>query len=79
MKAVALTHYLPIADPNSFLDVDLPRPVASGRDILVAVKAISVNPVDTKVRAPSDSWWEKRPASIRYDASARSRRSAPPT
>jgi len=68
MKAVALTHYLPIADPNSFLDVDLPRPVASGRDILVAVKAISVNPVDTKVRAPKDTV-EETPRVIGYDAS----------
>ena len=54
MKAVALTHYLPVTDPNAFLDVDLPRPTPSGRDILVAVKAVSVNPVDTKVRAPKD-------------------------
>src|SRR3546814_18145882 len=26
MKAVALTRYLPVADPDSFLDVDLPKP-----------------------------------------------------
>ena len=31
-------------------DVELPTPVATGRDLLVEVKAISVNPVDTKVR-----------------------------
>lgn len=68
MKAVALTHYLPMSDPNSFLDVDLPKPVASGRDILVAVKAISVNPVDTKVRAPKDAV-EETPRVIGYDAS----------
>tara|TARA_R110002020_G_scaffold35735_5_gene107739 strand:+ start:4998 stop:6008 length:1011 start_codon:yes stop_codon:yes gene_type:complete len=68
MKAVALTHYLPISDPKSFLDVDLPKPVASGRDILVAVKAISVNPVDTKVRAPKDAV-EETPRVIGYDAS----------
>ncbi|MDF1606821.1 zinc-binding alcohol dehydrogenase family protein [Hoeflea sp. YIM 152468] len=68
MKAVALTHYLPIEDPNSFLDVELPQPVASGRDILVAVKAISVNPVDTKVRAPKDTV-EETPRVLGYDAS----------
>ncbi|MBC7282265.1 zinc-binding alcohol dehydrogenase family protein [Hoeflea sp.] len=68
MKAVALTHYLPIADPKSFLDVNLPKPAASGRDILVAVKAISVNPVDTKVRAPKDTV-EETPRVIGYDAS----------
>ncbi|NNG02556.1 MAG: zinc-binding alcohol dehydrogenase family protein [Inquilinus sp.] len=51
MKAVALTQYLPIDAPESFLDVDLPKPAPTGRDILVAVKAVAVNPVDTKVRA----------------------------
>ncbi len=54
MKAVALTRYLPIDDPESFIDAELPKPTAEGRDILVAVKAIAVNPVDTKVRAPKD-------------------------
>ena len=51
MKAVALTHYLPIDDPRSFLDVDMPKPEPLGHDILVSVKAVAVNPVDTKVRA----------------------------
>lgn len=68
MKAVALTHYLPVTDPNSFLDVDLPKPTPSGRDILVAVKSVSVNPVDTKVRAPKDQV-EDIPRVIGYDAS----------
>ncbi len=31
-------------------DIELPRPTPTGRDLLVAVKAVSVNPVDTKVR-----------------------------
>jgi zinc-binding alcohol dehydrogenase family protein len=50
MKAVAYRQSLPINHPDALLDVDLPVPVATGRDLLVAVKAISVNPVDTKVR-----------------------------
>jgi NADPH2:quinone reductase len=33
------------------VDIDLPMPEATGRDILVTVKAVSVNPVDTKIRA----------------------------
>ncbi|MEH6836708.1 MULTISPECIES: zinc-binding alcohol dehydrogenase family protein [Falsihalocynthiibacter] len=68
MKAVALTHYLPIEDPNSFLDVELPKPTALGRDLLVAVKAISVNPVDTKVRSPKDTV-EETPRVLGWDAS----------
>lgn len=54
MKAVAYRHSLPIADPQSLIDVELPDPVAQGRDLLVRVEAISVNPVDTKVRKRSD-------------------------
>ena len=50
MKAVALKQYLPIENPDSFLDVDLPKQQPAGHDILIAVKAVAVNPVDTKVR-----------------------------
>ncbi|WP_266156934.1 zinc-binding alcohol dehydrogenase family protein [Dyella silvatica] len=54
MKAVAYRHSLPIADPQSLLDVELPDPLAQGRDLLVKIEAISVNPVDTKVRKRTD-------------------------
>ncbi|HET6553858.1 MAG TPA: zinc-binding alcohol dehydrogenase family protein [Dyella sp.] len=54
MKAVAYRHSLPITDPHSLLDVALPEPVAQGRDLLVKVEAISVNPVDTKIRQRTD-------------------------
>jgi NADPH2:quinone reductase len=54
MKAVALTHYLPLDQPESLFDVDLPMPVAHGRDLLVAVKAVSVNVLDNRVRRPKD-------------------------
>lgn len=68
MKAVALTHYLPVSDPNAFLDVDLPTPTPGGHDILVAVKAVAVNPVDTKVRAPKAKV-EASPRVLGWDAS----------
>ncbi|MEP3046538.1 MAG: zinc-binding alcohol dehydrogenase family protein [Roseibium sp.] len=68
MKAVALTHYLPIDDPKSFLDVDLPKPSPEGRDILVAVRAVSINPVDTKVRVSKDIV-EETPRVLGWDAS----------
>lgn len=68
MKAVGLTHYLPIEDPNSFLDLEIEKPEAQGHDILVAIHAIAVNPVDTKVRGPKQGVEE--PARILgYDAS----------
>ena len=50
MKAIAYYTSLPINDPKSLQDIELPAPVAGPRDLLVEVKAISVNPVDTKVR-----------------------------
>ncbi len=53
MKAVALVRYLPIDDPQSLTDVDLPEPPApTGHDLRVRVEAVSVNPVDTKLRSP---------------------------
>ncbi|PZA12352.1 zinc-binding alcohol dehydrogenase family protein [Rhodopseudomonas palustris] len=50
MKAVGYTKSLPIDDPDALLDFELERPEPGPRDLRVAVKAISVNPVDTKVR-----------------------------
>jgi len=50
MKAVGYQQSLAVTDPQALLDIQLPEPVAKGRDILVRVNAISVNPVDTKVR-----------------------------
>jgi zinc-binding alcohol dehydrogenase family protein len=50
MKAVAYRASLPIDHAEALIDVELPAPVAAGRDLLVEVKAISVNPVDTKIR-----------------------------
>ncbi len=68
MKAVAFTRYLPVNEPESFVDMDLPVPVPTGRDLLVAVHAVAVNPVDTKVRAPKDKV-ETAPRVIGWDAS----------
>lgn len=51
MKAVGLYQHLSIDKPDSLVDLDLPKPHPTGRDLLVRVEAVSVNPVDTKVRA----------------------------
>lgn len=50
MKAVGVTKSLPITDEAALIDTDLPKPEPSGRDLLVEVRAIAVNPLDTKVR-----------------------------
>lgn len=57
MKAVAYYQSLPSSDPQSLQDIELPAPTPGPRDLLVQVRAISVNPVDTKIRsnvAPAD-------------------------
>lgn len=52
MKAIAYTHHaLPLDDPRSLDLHELPAPAPGPRDLLVAVRAVAVNPVDTKVRA----------------------------
>ena len=61
MRAIGYQHPGPISDPASLCDIELPRPMASGHDLLVRVRAISVNPVDVKIRAsalPEAGQWK---------------------
>ena len=51
MKAIGYKENLPIEDKNALQDIELNTPKATGRDIVVEIKAISVNPADYKVRA----------------------------
>jgi NADPH2:quinone reductase len=50
MKAVGYLKCLPAKDPEALVDVTAEVPNPASRDLRVAVKAVSVNPVDTKVR-----------------------------
>ena len=50
MKAVGYQNCLAATDSLALEDIQLSEPVAQGRDILVKVEAIAVNPVDTKIR-----------------------------
>lgn len=71
MKAIGIVDYLPAEDERAFVDFETEKPQPAGHDILVAVKAIAVNPVDVKVRAgrgnPGAS--EDPPRVIGWDAS----------
>lgn len=61
MKAVGYKTAGPIDRAGALEDIDLPRPSAHGHDILVEVAAVSVNPVDTKVRTretPAQGEWK---------------------
>ncbi|WP_405581746.1 zinc-binding alcohol dehydrogenase family protein [Streptomyces sp. NBC_01190] len=57
MRAIASYRGLPVDDPDSLQDIEVPVPQLRPRDVLVRVRAVSVNPVDAKVRsglAPTD-------------------------
>ncbi len=67
MRAVGYKNPGPIEHPSSLHDIELPMPEAKGRDLLVEIRAISVNPVDTKVRrraGAEDGGWRV----LGYDA-----------
>ena len=50
MKAIGYRQNLPVDQPHALEDMELPAPTPGPRDLLVRVAAVSVNPVDTKVR-----------------------------
>jgi len=54
MRAAAYTKSLPIEQPDSFQDVELPVPEPGPRDLLVRVEAVALNPVDYKIRQNVD-------------------------
>ena len=50
MKTIAMLRSLPISDPEALIEAEMPIPVPGAQDLLVRVKAVSINPVDVKVR-----------------------------
>lgn len=52
MRAVGYAASPPDRSVDHLVDLDLPEPVPQGRDVLVRVEAVSVNPVDAKQRGP---------------------------
>ncbi len=54
IAAVGYDRNLPADDPRSLIDIEIPRPEVRPHDLLVEVRAVSVNPVDTKLRAGDD-------------------------
>ncbi|PLW76366.1 zinc-binding alcohol dehydrogenase family protein [Cohaesibacter celericrescens] len=67
MKAVGYNTPGSIDRDDALLDIELDKPKATGRDLLVAVRAVSVNPVDYKIRQtrPADG---NVPAVLGWDA-----------
>jgi NADPH:quinone reductase-like Zn-dependent oxidoreductase len=52
MKAIVLTA---VGGPENLKETDLPVPVINDNEVLVNVKAISINPVDAFARSNQDS------------------------
>jgi NADPH2:quinone reductase len=67
MKAVGALQYLPISDPESLVDLHIDKPSATGRDLLIEVKAISVNPADIGIRE-NNNYEEQSPKILGWDA-----------
>ncbi len=69
MKAISSPRPLPADHPESLQDIELPKPSPRGRDLLVRVLAVSVNPVDTKIRRVERSPEQKHsPRVLGWDA-----------
>ncbi|MET3599272.1 zinc-binding alcohol dehydrogenase family protein [Martelella mangrovi] len=67
MRAIGYEYPLPISDPQALIETDVADPVAGDHDLIVEIKAISVNPVDVKIRASRPAP-EGGPAVIGWDA-----------
>ena len=65
MRAVAYLKPLPIEDESSLVDIEVDRS-PSGRDLLVEIRAVSVNPVAVKRRGRDDP--QGKPKILGYDA-----------
>ena len=78
MKAVGYFQSLPIDHAESLLDLEIPESTPGDFDLLVEVKAISVNPVDTKVRMRAAST-DGQPRILGWDATGIVRAAGPKT
>jgi zinc-binding alcohol dehydrogenase family protein len=67
MKAIGYAESLPSADERSLFDFEAPKPEPGPRDLLVKIEAISVNPVDTKVRMRR-AGTQEQPVILGWDA-----------
>lgn len=76
MKAIAYTRSLPADDPEALVEVEVRDPAPPrGHELLVEVRAVSVNPVDTKIRRGGDPLGE--PHVLGFDAAGVVRATGP--
>lgn len=67
MKAVGIYNHLPIDQKDSLVDLIIDQPKPNDHDLLIEVKAISVNPIDTKVRKRKPQTPESYPKILGWD------------
>jgi NADPH2:quinone reductase len=68
MRAVGYYESLPISEAGALCDIDLARPEPDANDLLVAVRATALNPVDVKTRL-SKAGADDEPRVLGWDAS----------
>ena len=68
MKAIGARQFFPVSDPGCLVDFEAERPVPGTKDVLVRVRAVSVNPVDTKVRKLLGDTVQDPPRILGFDA-----------
>src|SRR5713226_5533438 len=66
MKAVGYYRSLPIDQDEALIDLEIAKPAPGGRDLLVKIEAVSVNPVDVKTRMRA-AGAEGKPKILGYD------------
>jgi zinc-binding alcohol dehydrogenase family protein len=67
MRAVGFRENLPVDDPSSLVDLTVPIPAPGPHDLLVRIRAASVNPIDTKIRGFSRAQ-DGEPRILGFDA-----------
>jgi len=68
MKAVGYHKSRPVTEADSLTDFTAGKPRPDGHDLCVAVKAVSVNPIDTKMRMRAEPKAGEPPKVLGYDA-----------
>ena len=68
MKAIGARKFLPVTDPGCLIEFVAEKPVPGPRDLLVRVRAVAVNPVDTKIRASLGEGPHDPPRILGWDA-----------
>lgn len=68
MKAIGARQFLPVSDPGCLVEFEAEMPAPRPRDLLVKVRAVAVNPVDTKIRASLGAGPQDPPRILGWDA-----------